>query len=70
MRKSTFDDYMISNSKYIYLQFLEEMTCEQRQEYRKAHNPWVIWNDSEGGENCIKLDEALDARGNIDFPMW
>ena len=70
MRQSTFDDYMISNSKYIYLQFLEEMTREQRQEYRKEHNPWVVWSDSDGGENYIKLDEALDARGNIDFPMW
>lgn len=71
MRKDTFKKYMDSNSKYITCHHLEQMTLEQRKEFRKTHDPWVIWTNSNSDECYTKLNELLDENNNIDYKqMW
>ena len=71
MRKDTFKKYMEGGSKYLSLQQLEQMTLEQRAEFRKYHNHWVVWLDEISDENYIKLNELLNEDNKIDYgQMW
>ena len=53
--------------KYITLYHLEDMTLEQRNEFRKENNPWVIWENSNFEECYTKLNELLKDDGEIDY---
>ena len=60
MRKDTFKKYMEGGSKYLSLQHLEQMTLEQRAEFRKYHNPWVVWLDEISDENYTGDEKDLE----------
>ena len=68
MRKDTFQKFMSSNSRYVNYSDVERMSNEQRAEYRKAHNPYVMWCDEDDNINDTKLNDFVNEDGTYCEP--
>ena len=68
MRKDTFQKFMDSNSGYVNYSDVERMSNEQRAEYRKSHNPYVMWGDEDGNTNYTKLNDFVNEDGTYCDP--
>lgn len=68
MRKDTFQKLMDRDYKYLNYSDVERMSNEQRAEYRKAHNPYVIWCDEDGDNHYTKLNEFVNEDGTYHDP--
>ena len=70
MRKDTFQKFMDNSYKYVSYDDVERMSNEQRAEYRKAHNPYVMWCDEDGNTNYTKLNDFVNEDGTYCDPWW
>lgn len=67
MRKDTFAKLMAYHGRYLALTDLEKMSNEQRLEYKKEHNPYLVYEGA-----AVKLNDVVDDEGNIveDKLLW
>ena len=60
MRKNTFERLMNGHSKYVSEDEVRSMTGPQLNEFKKDHNPWVMWDDEDGDTHYTKLNEYVE----------
>lgn len=63
MRKDTFQKFMDRDDGYVNDSDVERMSNEQRAEYRKSHNPYVMWMDEDGYTHYTKLNDFIKEDG-------
>ena len=69
MRKDTFKEFMNNDYGYVNYSDVEKMSNEQRAEYRKTHNPYVMWDDGWGDTRYTKLNDFVNEDGTY-CDLW